>query len=76
MPAKLLPPVQCSECAYAGRKNVLMHFVVFDDQWMSVSVAETDTTYRGAPIIRTQRKKVRTAIWRCPHGHRYQHVPE
>lgn len=76
MPEKTVSPVQCSECAYAGRKGVLMQFVVFDDQWMSISVVETDATYRGAPIVRTQRKKVRTAIWRCPHGHRDQRVPE
>lgn len=76
MPAGVLPPIQCMECANAGRPDVLMQFMMFEDQWMSVSVADTDSLYRGSDAVRIQRKKVRSAIWRCPFGHRHQQIPE
>ncbi len=69
-------PIQCMDCARSGLRGVAMHFVMFDDMWMSVSVAEPDSTYRKSAARFTQRKKVRTVIWRCPYGHRHQQVPE
>ncbi|MBC8163321.1 MAG: hypothetical protein H7Z42_19090 [Roseiflexaceae bacterium] len=52
-----------------------MQFLTFDQQWMNVSTTEQDSLYLGATHVRTERKKVRCALWRCPYGHRHQTVP-
>lgn len=73
-PAATATTLPCSDCANAGRPGVVMQFIAFDQQWMNVSTSEPDSFFPGAVIIRTERKKVRCELWRCPHGHRQQTV--
>jgi hypothetical protein len=75
MPIVRPAPIPCTDCARMGLPDVMMQFMMFDDIWMNVVVAEPDVTYRKSAANFTQRKKVRTAVWRCPSGHRHQQVP-
>lgn len=66
-------PFHCPYCTASGQPYILMRFIMFEDTWMNVSALET--TYNKSTIIRTQRRKVRTSIWRCAYGHQHQHIP-
>jgi len=73
-PYMALESLVCADCTQAGRPGVAMRVVMYDHQWMNVSTAEPDPLYPSIVSIRTRRKKVRYALWRCPHGHRHQTV--
>ena len=73
-PQVVLEPIPCAECAQSGRPDVVMRVVRYEHQWMNVSAAEPVSFYPGAVSIRTQRKKVPCALWRCPYGHRQETV--
>jgi hypothetical protein len=71
-----LEPLSCADCEHAGQPGVVMRLVLYEQQWMNVSTTKPDSIYPGTVSSRTERKKVRCALWRCPQGHRLHTVLE
>lgn len=56
-PHPVLEPLSCADCVQAGRPGIVMRVIVYEQQWMNVSLGAPDSFYPGAVSVATQRKK-------------------